>query len=170
MRLRASGSGLRASGLGPQASGLAVAAVVALVAGAGAGGAGCTPEYRYPDLSGPERTFRTFEEAWRAGDVEVLERCYTGLLLVELKAQIEKNGRDAVRAWYVHGSERAGFANPTLYHRGERVAYLRADLVTSGDGEGDGPGPTANPVRFSFAKVGGEWKISNKSRGGDVRD
>jgi len=126
----------------------ALACACALLLGA------CGRAYVYPDLSEPERTLRTFEQAWKMGDVDVLERVYTGIPLIDLRAQIQKNGRDAVRDYYRKDADAVAFEVGDAVE-GEHVTYLSVRVRTGRAG--------AKPVayRFALARVGEEWKISN---------
>lgn len=92
--------------------------------------AGCAG-YRYPERTTVEAAVRTFHEAWRQGDVAVLDRLYTGRLQAELQAQRDAQGDPAVAAHYRAGAEDADLAVDRVDARDD-LAVAVCNLIVRG--------------------------------------
>jgi hypothetical protein len=118
--------------------------------------ASCESVQKYPDLSTPRTTFRTFRRAWKSGDIEILERCFAGLCLLDFRSRLEKNGPEKLKKWYIKDSARAELVPVVWAGGGEKLASVEAEIRIKGQKSGK--------LRFSFLKRDREWKIANRWR------
>ncbi len=142
---------------------VSVAILIATVTAGCTSGAGRGGDDGGLSLADPERTFASFERAWRAGDLESLALIYAAGSLDQLVKDVAERGKEEVAAWYRRDAERWQFTDPDWVHEGDRLAYLRITLAARDDAAaaslfgGETRGTT---IVFAFGLIRSEWRIT----------